>query len=100
MEDQWNLGRAYRLMGRHKDAIANLETRLDDSPASLAPRVELAASYSELGRNAKARGAVTAIMQINPGFSVRRWLQIPPYKDKTTTAVREAAVLLKAGLPE
>ena len=96
---RWNLGRAYRLMGRYEDAIAALEIRLAENPGALVPRIELAATYSSLGRQAEARAMVAEVLKIHPGFSVRQWMRAPPYKDPAVMT-REFGTLRKAGLPE
>jgi adenylate cyclase len=96
---RWTLGRAYRLMGRQEEAVAALATRLDHSPDSVAPRVELVAAYMEMGREAAARAEAAEVLRINPGFSVHEWMVMPPYKD-AAIAKREMGALRRAGLPE
>lgn len=96
---RWNLGRIYRLMGRYEDAVTALTARLDDSPDSLVPRIELVATYVEMDREADAFAEATEVLRINPDFSVREWTAVQPYKDPAA-AKREMNVLRKAGLPE
>ena len=96
---RWNLGRAYRLVGRYEKAIEALETRVAENPSALIPRIELAATYISMGRHADAQAMVVEVVRINPTFSVRQWMQVPPYKDPAV-AKREANILRKAGLPE
>lgn len=96
---RWNLGRAYRLVGRYEKAIEALETRVAETPSALIPRIELAATYMSMGRHADAQTMAAEVVRIDPTFSVRRWLQVPPYKDPEM-ARREADILRKAGLPE
>jgi DNA-binding SARP family transcriptional activator/TolB-like protein len=96
---RWSLGRAYRLAGRHVEALAWLEARSGGEPPSLIQRVELVAAYSEMGRKIKAREAAAAVLKDYPLFSVRKWTRWPPHKPPSE-AEREVRALVKAGLPE
>lgn len=95
----WTLGRAHRLAGRYKEATEALTSRLENSPDALAPRVELVATYSEMGRNARATAEVTEVLRISPNFSVREWTKALPHEDSAMTK-REIDSLRKAGLPD
>jgi hypothetical protein len=55
--------------------------------------------HVESGRLAEANIAAKKLLALQPNFSVRRFMQAPPYKD-TDTRDREIAELLQAGLPE
>ncbi len=95
---RWVLGRAYRLAGRYREAIAALKVRLPDSPDSLSFRVELVACYAESGQTAKARIEAAEVIRLEPGFSARAWTQAPPHADAAATE-REFELLRRAGLP-
>jgi len=96
---RWVLGRAYRQLGRHDDAINALSHGLEALPDALAPRVELAAAYSETDQLTKAHAAAEAVLKINPRFSVLAWVATPHHKDDAVT-VREITALRRAGLPD
>jgi TolB-like protein/DNA-binding SARP family transcriptional activator/Tfp pilus assembly protein PilF len=96
---RWSLGRAYRLARRYNEAVPALTARLDNSPEALAPLVELAAAYSQMGRIDKARATASEVRQINREFSARAWTQNPPYADPAV-ASKDLNALLRAGLPE
>jgi DNA-binding SARP family transcriptional activator/TolB-like protein len=96
---RWSLGRAYRLAGRRVEALAWLEARSGDEPASLIQHVELVATYSEMRRMIKARAAAAAVLKDFPQFSVSRWTRWPPHKNPAETE-REVRALVRAGLPE
>jgi adenylate cyclase len=91
------LGMAYRLTGRHEEAIAALKRALTRSPDSLPAHRELAVIYSELGREAEARAATAEVLRISPDFSLEVYRQRLPYKDPAVLE-RQIAALHKAGL--
>jgi DNA-binding SARP family transcriptional activator/TolB-like protein/Tfp pilus assembly protein PilF len=96
---RWSLGRAYRLAGRHVEALAWLEATSGGEAPSLIQRVELVATYSEMRRMIKARAEAAAVVRDYPRFSVRKWTRWPPHKNPSE-AEREVRALVKAGLPE
>jgi adenylate cyclase len=96
---RWSLGRAYRLAGRHVDALAWLEPTSNGEPPALVQRVELVATYSEMRRLITARAEAAKILKDYPQFSVRQWTHWPPYKNPAV-AEREFRALTRAGLPE
>ena len=96
---RWSLGRAYRLAGRHVEALAWLEATSGGEAPSLIQRVELVATYGEMGRKIKAREAAAAVLKDYPQFSVRKWTRWPPHKNPSE-AEREVRALVRAGLPE
>ncbi len=95
---RWTLGRAHRLAGRYEEAEAALTTS-EGSAESVMPRVELAATYSEMGRLSEARAEAADILKIDPKFSVLAWTKAPPYQDPARTR-REIDILRRAGLPD
>ena len=95
---RWTLGRAHRLAGRYNEAEAAL-TASEGSAESVMPRVELAATYSEMGSLPEARAEAAKILKIDPKFSVLAWVKVPPYQDPARTR-REIDALRRAGLPD
>jgi adenylate cyclase len=77
------LSRAYRLTGRHEEAIATLIKSLGRNPNFLYTHFQLAGIYSELGREAEARAEAAEVLRLNPNFSLEVWRQRVPFKDPT-----------------
>jgi adenylate cyclase len=93
----FRLGSAYRLMGRHAEAMATLKRVLLRSPDYLPAHSELLVAYSESGREAEARAEAAEILRLNPNWSLEVWQQRMPYKDPAMLE-RHLAALRKAGL--
>jgi TolB-like protein/DNA-binding SARP family transcriptional activator len=96
---RWSLGRAYRLAGRHGQAIEMLSHGLDDTPDSIAPRIELVAAYAAMGETEKARATARDVQAIDPAFSASSWAYEPCHADPAVSE-RDARLLQEAGLPE
>ena len=96
---RWTLGRAYRLMGRFRDAEAALTARGDEGGGSLLRLVELTIAYGQMGRNKAARDTAKRVLAARPGFSAREWTSLPPHKDAKVMRA-ELETLRRAGLPE
>jgi adenylate cyclase len=91
------LGEAYRVAGRYEEAIAAYKKALTRNPDLLPVHVNLAAVYSELGREEEARAEVAEVLRINPKWSLEIWKQRQPYKDPAMVE-RVFAALRKTGL--
>lgn len=52
-------------------------------PDCIIARINLAATYSVMGREKEARAEVAGVIRINPKFSVEKWAKIIPYKDRS-----------------
>jgi TolB-like protein/DNA-binding SARP family transcriptional activator len=96
---RWTLGRAYRLAGRHAEAIRALSSSTEGELGSLVFHVELAMVYSRMDRMPVARAEAARALALDPTFSARAWTRSPPHKDPTVTS-RDFAALRLAGLPE
>ncbi|MFP4003731.1 MAG: BTAD domain-containing putative transcriptional regulator [Alphaproteobacteria bacterium] len=94
----WNLARAHRLAGQPERALAILRSA-ETEPVSPLYLVELTAALAAAGRQTEARQAARRILDLKPDFSVRKWMQLPPYRNPAL-AQRESALLTGAGLPE
>jgi len=91
------LGQAYRLMGRHEEAIAVFQRALTRMPNFLFAYVALAISYNVLGRDEKAQEEVKKILNVNPNFSLEVARERLPHKDPIAlghdlTALRQAGL--------
>jgi len=95
---RWTLGRAYRLAGDYKNAIASLSPLSDNAESSIAPAVELAAAYTQSGRYDEARIISATVLTSAPSFTAAAWTAIPPYSD-AAVAASERKALEDAGLP-
>jgi adenylate cyclase len=92
-----SVGAAYYLAGRPKEAIAPLKQYLSHHPNILGAHLTLAAVYSELGKEAEARGEAAEVLRLNPRFSLEVHKQHMPIKDPTVSE-RHIAALREAGL--
>jgi adenylate cyclase len=92
-----NVGAAYAVAGRPKEAIAPLKQYLTHYPNILGAHLTLTAVYSELGQAAEARAEAAEVLRINPKFSLEVHKQRMPIRDPVTLE-RHIAALRKAGL--
>jgi adenylate cyclase len=83
---------------RYETAAGHLLDRVARNPMTDASRMLLAASYGHLGRPDEARAAWTALLEINPAFSLAQRARVLPYKDPRDFQ-RIVEGLAKAGLP-
>ena len=90
---------AYRLLERHKDAIAVYQKAIRQTPDYISPHIGLTASYAETGRIEEARKQAAEILRIDPRFSVGRYAAALTYK-LPEHAQRSLDALRAAGLPE
>ncbi|MBI3795666.1 MAG: tetratricopeptide repeat protein [Deltaproteobacteria bacterium] len=91
------LGQAYRLTGRYEEAIAVYKKALARNPDFPAGHLGLAATYSELGREAEAQAETAEVLRISPHYSLEIVRQRWPYKDPAVLE-HELAAMRKAGL--
>ena len=84
-------------MDQYEEAIAAELRHLSRNPDYLYAHLNLAAAYSELGQEEKARAAAAEILRLNPHFSLEVMRQTSPVKDKGRVE-RHIAALRKAGL--
>jgi adenylate cyclase len=91
------VGSAYYLAGKPAEAIAPLKQYVARYPNTLGPHLNLAAAYSELGKEAEAQAEAAEVLRINPQFSLEVHKQRMPIKDPAVLE-RQLAALRKAGL--
>jgi len=93
------LGEAYRMTKRYKEAITEFKRAIQANPHYLNSHVSLACTYSLMGRGNDAEAAASEVLRIDPEFSIQGYAKTLPYKEKTDlNCVIEA--LRKAGLPD
>ena len=93
----FSFGQAAYLTERYEEAMTALKRTITRDPQYLGAHAYLAAIYSELGWEAKARAEAAEVLRINPTFSLEALRQTAPYKDPATIE-RSLAALRKAGL--
>jgi tetratricopeptide (TPR) repeat protein len=91
------VGGAYYFAGKSEEAVASLRQYLSRYPNILGPHLNLAAAYSELGKDTEARAEAAEVRRINPNFSLTVHKERVPIKDPATLE-RHIAALRKAGL--
>ena len=77
------LGRAYLFLDDLEQAQVNLEQSLSRNPEFLDARVYMAAVYAAAGNKTAASWEAEEIRALEPGFTVRRWLDTNPTADAT-----------------
>jgi TolB-like protein/Tfp pilus assembly protein PilF len=92
------LGDTYRVMGRYEEAIPRLNKALVHKPKHFTVLLNLAACYSELGREEEANAVVEQILKLNPKFSLERFAKRMLHRGAVKK--RYLAALRKAGLPK
>jgi adenylate cyclase len=93
----FQLGHAYRLMGRYEEALTAFRRVLTLYPNHVATHRQLAVVYSELGREEEARAEGAVVLRLAPGSSLEVLRQRFPYKDPALVK-RYLDGLRKAGL--
>jgi len=91
------IGTAYDVAGRPEAALIPLQRSVGRYPNFLGAHLELAAVYSELGREAEAQAEAAEVRRLNPHFSLEVDRQRAPIKDPVTlerllTALRQAGL--------
>jgi tetratricopeptide (TPR) repeat protein len=93
----FSIGIAYALARRYEEALAPLKQFVTRYPDLLGAHLNLAAVYSELGKEAEARAEAVEVLRINPDFSLEVHRQRMPIKDPAVLE-RHLAALRRAGL--
>jgi adenylate cyclase len=88
---------ALRVTGRFEEAVSAFKKAIQISPDSIIAHINLAATYSMMGREKEARAEAAEVLRINPKFSVDNWAKILPFKDQSETD-KIINALRKAGL--
>jgi TolB-like protein/DNA-binding winged helix-turn-helix (wHTH) protein len=92
-------GLGYHSLGRYKEAISLVLATSASSAHKTLPLALLAITSADLGRTDEARVAVQAILNWNPRFSVKGFVNGLNYTDRTKSE-HAIATLLQLGLPE
>jgi adenylate cyclase len=91
------LGNAYRLTGRHKEAIAILE----EFHARAAPNGirDLVLAYERAGRHDEAKAASVRLLAMQPNFTIKDWIA-GQFRSDTIDFKADIAAFRAVGLPE
>jgi adenylate cyclase len=92
-----SVGTAYAVAERYEEAIGPLKQYLSHYPNILGAHLDLAAVYSELGKETEAQAEAAEVLRINPHWSLEVWKERVPYKEPVMLE-RVFAALRKAGL--
>jgi adenylate cyclase len=92
-----HFGAALRHSGQYDEAIALLKKAIAREPNDLIAYIALTSAFEMAGSMEEARAAAKEILRINPRFSVERYEQTYPFKDKVAKD-RIIDALRKAGL--
>ena len=93
------LGTAYRNTGRYDESIQTFQACIDNFPDWVYSHTGLAVSYGLKGDHRAAAEKVKDILQLDPSYTVGRFIQPDLYQDKSVMKAC-AAVLRRAGLPD
>jgi TolB-like protein/Tfp pilus assembly protein PilF len=93
----WNLGNALRDMGRYEEAVLAFKKALQRAPHSLMAHLNLATTYSMMGRGKEAQVEAEEVLRLNPKLTLEYLVKTSPYKDQALID-RNAEALRKAGL--
>ena len=93
------LAAAYREVGDIDQSISTAKQVLHLSPTDVDARLVLCSDYDIAGRQEEAEKTAREVMQIDPIFSIAKYVENQPYTDKLTVT-RLVEGLRKAGLPE
>jgi adenylate cyclase len=92
-----NFGFALRATGRREEAVSAFKKAIQIAPNNVMAHIDLAATYSEMGREKEARAEADEVLRINPKFSVDSFAKI--LTNKNQSRVDELVnALRKAGL--
>jgi adenylate cyclase len=92
-----HLGNAYRLTGRHDDAIAAFKAYGERSPG--AGLVDLVLCYQQTGRITEAKAGAQRVLATNPKFTIGNWRKTQ-FRNDVAQLEADVAALEAAGLPD
>ena len=95
----FGLGQCYLLKGQYDKALTEYTKALQLAPVSPPIHIELAVTYSLLGREEQARASAEKALELAPFISVGGTSKLLPYKNKADLKLIVDA-MRKAGFPE
>ncbi|WP_260900089.1 tetratricopeptide repeat protein [Chelativorans salis] len=88
--------RSYTFLGEPENALALARSCTTVNPNLQPCFIQLAIAAKETGQEAEARSAADRVIEINPGFSISRQVQLVPFR-RPEDASRFADLLRRAG---
>jgi adenylate cyclase len=92
-----NYGHALRVTGRLEEAASAYKKAIQREPNNFFAHLNLAGTYSMMGREQEARAEAAEVLRLNPKFSLDFWAKASAFKDRTEIEKFNTA-LRKAGL--
>ncbi len=93
------LAAAYREIGDIDQSISMAKQVLELSPADVDARLVLCSDYSVAGLREEAEQVAREVVQIDPTFSIARYIENQPYRDQDRQG-RLVNGFRNVGLPE
>ena len=93
------LGHAYYTAGQYSPAIEQLTSCSRRAPKFRPCHVWAAAAYAQAGQATEARVEAGRVLELQPGFTIAKWMGFVSYKDPASAA-HLVEGLRQAGLPE
>ena len=90
---------AFRLLGRHDEAIDVYQASTARNPDHIGSRLGLTACLAEIGRDRAAKEQAAEVLRISPGFTLAKYAESLTYRDPAH-ADRSLSALRLAGLPD
>lgn len=90
-------GHALRMTGKFEEAVAAYRKAIHRAPDNILAHINLAATYSMMGREEEGSAEATEVIRINPKFSLDLWAKRQIYKDQSEVD-KLVDALRKAGL--
>ncbi len=93
-----NLGDALRNTGRFEEAVSAYKKALQPAPNNIFAHVNLAATYSTMGREKDAQVEAAEVLRLYPKFSLENWTRKMPFfrdqlqNDKAINTMRKAGL--------
>jgi len=92
-------GHALRYTGRFDDAVSAYKKALQREPKSFFAHLNLAATYSMMGREKEAQAEAEKVLRLNPKFTLDYLAKVSAYKEQAETD-KVINSLRKTGLPD
>lgn len=92
-------GHALRYTGRSDDAVSAYKKALQREPKNFFAHLNLAATYSLMGREKEAQAEAAEVLKLNPKFTLDYLAKVSGFKDRAEVD-KIIDALRKAGLPD
>ena len=92
------MAESYLHLGQYQEAITVYKEALEHDPKRLTIHIGLAAAYMMTGREAEAHAAAAEVLRIDPNFSLERYANSHPLKNRADLWNHCLEPFRKAGL--